>query len=96
MRLQVFFLVWLPAIFLVAGPSEAADDGSGVLVQGIVIDQVGEPVVGAQITSRGSVLGVTGPDGVFSFRLAPGPREIRVSHPAFQSLAQSRCPLIKK
>ena len=65
------------------GLAAAAEPGAAIT--GTVVDHNGEPVGGAAVTARGTVLAITAVDGTFEARLKPGPVELEVSHPAYRT-----------
>lgn len=80
-----FAMMLVVVVSVAMGTAGAAGQEAEFVVSGIVVDQTGDLISGAVVTSKGSVLATTGTDGSFEFELAPGPVELVVTHPAYQA-----------
>ena len=77
-------LVLTTALIAVIPPQAVAQVPTRV--QGVVAGPTGEPVEAARVEINGLEAATTDEDGHFEFSLAPGPWELRVSHPAYRLL----------
>ncbi|MCH3995313.1 MAG: TonB-dependent receptor [Prevotella sp.] len=72
--------------FLYASPAPEDVTQDNAFVKGRVVDEKGEPIVGASITEIGSTRGsITDADGNFSLKLAPGTR-IQISYLGYKTV----------
>jgi len=79
------FGLTLVALFGVVLGSIALAEGSAG-IRGTILDPLGKPIPGVQVTLDGREPVVTGEDGRFSIAVDPGEWEIQVSHPGYRPL----------
>lgn len=78
--LTVFTVLWLAGAIAFAA-------GGTITCKGTVVDELGEPVIGASVViTKGSPLGTTDMDGKFTVKVPDNTQSLTISYVGYQSL----------
>ncbi len=85
--------LFLLAVTLISVVSWAFAQGNTMTCRGSVIDELGEPVIGATVQAKGTNVAVpTDIDGNFSLNVPNGTKEIQVSYIGYHTLTAKAAP----
>ena len=78
--------LFLLAVALVSVVSWAFAQGNTIICRGSVIDELGEPVIGATVQAKGTTVAApTDIDGKFSLKVPQGTKELQISYIGYQT-----------